>query len=87
MLPDSVLDGNPEDHFKEHIIPAADPDVLGNTMFDYFKKLAAMDLFIEKKGLEDELKVFTHDNNSAIEERTRDFVIESMAHIVASHER
>ncbi len=86
MLPDSVLDGTPEEHYI-NILKSADPDVVRNTIFDYFRKLAACELLIEEKGLEEELKAFPYDHNSEVEERTRDFVIESMAHIVASHER
>ncbi|MCV6607783.1 MAG: DUF2018 family protein [Campylobacterales bacterium] len=86
MLPDSVLDGTPEEHYI-NILKSADPDVVRKIVFEYFNRLAACELLIEEKGLEEELKCYPYDKTKEVEERSRDYVIESMANIVASHER
>ena len=86
MLPDSVFDGDPKDHYI-NIINGADPEVVSRNIMDYFKKLATYELFIEQKGLESEVESFKYDNIGDIDGRVMDFIIESMANIVASHER
>ena len=62
MLPDSVLDGTPEEHYI-NILKSADQDVVRNVVFDYFKRLAACELLIEEKGLEEELKIYPHEKH------------------------